>query len=107
MSWTRLTTKKVNRHYPETDETPKGHMRQVIQGVSSTKKKMSVTEEKDNSNKHVPLIKCHDIYVQIDQVRYTIYTYQTGKFPITSLRGHKYIMILCAIDGNVVLAEPK
>ena len=107
MSWPGLTAKKVNRHYTETDETPKGHMRQVRQGVRSTKKKLSVAEEKDNSNKNVPLRKYHEIYVQIDQVRDTIYTDQTGKFPITSLRGHKYIMILCAIDGNVVLAEPK
>ena len=29
-----------------------------------------------------------------------------GKFPIMSSRGHKYIMILCAIDGNVLLDEP-
>ena len=29
-----------------------------------------------------------------------------GNFPITSSRGHKYIMILCAIYGNVVLAQP-
>ena len=36
----------------------------------------------------------------------TIYTDQMGKFPISSSIGHKYIMILWAIDGNVVLAEP-
>ena len=46
------------------------------------------------------------MYVQIDQVRDTIYTDQTGKFSITSSRGHKYIMILCTIDVNMVLAEP-
>ena len=67
---------------------------------------MAVAEEKDDSNKHVTFRKYHNIYVQIDQVRYTIYAYQTGKFPITSSRGHKYVMILCAIDGNVVLADP-
>ena len=50
--------------------------------------------------------KNHDIYVRIEQVRDTIYTNQTGKFTITSSRGHKYIIIFCAIDGNVVLAEP-
>ena len=63
-------------------------------------------EEKDNSNKHLPLRKYHDIYVQSDQVRENIYTGQTGKFPITSLREHKYIMLWYAIYGNVVLAEP-
>ena len=37
ISWPVLTVKKVNKYYPETDETPKGHMRQVRQGVLSTK----------------------------------------------------------------------
>ena len=66
---------------------------------------MAVTE-KDDSNTYAPFRKKHDIYVRIYQVRDTIYTDQTGKFPITSSRGHKHIMILCAIDGNVVLANP-
>ena len=98
--------KKINRHYPETDDTPKGHMQQVRQGVISTKKKLTVLEEKNDSNKHIPLRKHHAIIVRIDHVRDTIYTNQTVKFPIMSPRGHKYIMILCAIYGNVVLAEP-
>ena len=50
--------------------------------------------------------KNNDIYVRIDQVRDTIYTDQTGKFPIAPSRGHKYIMILFAIDGNLVLSDP-
>ena len=80
-------------------------MRQVRQGVISTKEKMTVVEEEDNSNQHITLWKHHDIHVLIDQVIDTIYTDQTGKFPAKSSIGHKYIMILCAIGGNVVLAE--
>ena len=106
LSWPGLTAKKVNKHYPEMDETPKGNMRQVRQSVRSTKKKPTVVEEKYDSNKHVTLRKHHNIYVQIDQLRDIIYTNQTVKFPIMSSRMHKYIMILCAINGNVVLAEP-
>ena len=37
VSWPGLTVKKINKYYPGTDETPKGHMRQVQQGVRSTK----------------------------------------------------------------------
>ena len=80
-------------------------MRQVRQGVRSTKEKLAVAE-KDNSNTHAPLRKNHDIYVPIEQVRDTIYNDQTGKFPITSSRGHTYIIVLCSIDRNLVLAEP-
>ena len=39
-------------------------------------------------------------------MRDNIYTDQTGNFPITSSKGNKYIIILCVIDGNVVLTDP-
>ena len=58
------------------------------------RKKVVVRDEK---NEAVPRTKQHDIYVRVDQVKDTIYTYQTGKFPITSYRGHKYIMIMCVL----------
>ena len=86
-----MIVKKVNKYYPETDETPKGHMRQVRQGFCSTKERVSVPNDNDEK---VPRRKQHDIYVRVDQVKDTIYTDQTGKFPITSSRGHKYIMIM-------------
>ena len=37
VSWPGLTIKKVNKYYPEMDETPKGRMIKVQQGVCSTK----------------------------------------------------------------------
>ena len=91
LSWHGITTKKFNWHYPETYETPKGHMRQVRQRVILKKEKLAVAE-KYNRNTHTPLRKNHDIYVRIDQLRDTIYTDQAGKFPITSSRGYKYII---------------
>ena len=36
-------------------------------------------------------------------MRELIATDQTGKFPITSSRGSKYIMVMCEIDGNAIL----
>ena len=44
--------------------------------------------------------------MRVDQVKDSIYTNQTGKPPITSSRGHKYIMIMCDIDGDALLVEP-
>ena len=103
VSWSGLTVKKVNKYYPETYETPKVHMRQVRQDFRSTKDKFSVPNDNDEK---VPRRKQHYINVREDQVKDTIYTNQTGKLPITSSRGHKYIMIMCEIDGNAVLVEP-
>ena len=71
VSWPGFTVKKVNKYYPETDETPKGHMRQVRQGVHSTKERVSVPNE---NNGKVPQRKQHNIYVRVDQVKDMIYT---------------------------------
>ena len=35
-----------------------------------------------------------------------VYTDLTGKFPITSLDGHKYILILYHYDSNAILVKP-
>jgi hypothetical protein len=35
-----------------------------------------------------------------------IYTDQTGRFPVVSSKGNKYIMILYDYDSNAILAQP-
>ena len=35
----------------------------------------------------------------------TIYTDQKGNFPVIYQRGHKYLMIMCEVDINSILAE--
>jgi len=37
VGWPLLTEKNINKYYPETDETPKGHMNQQRKNVRSTK----------------------------------------------------------------------
>jgi hypothetical protein len=46
------------------------------------------------------------IYVKAIETTGQIYTDQTGRFPTTSSRGNKYIMILYDYDSNDILAEP-
>ena len=80
MSWPGLNVNKVNKYYPETLKTPKGHMQQVHKGVRSTKENVIVASDEDEK---IISRKQHDIYVTVDQVRDTIYTDQTEKFPIS------------------------
>ena len=44
--------------------------------------------------------------MQIKDAAEVIYTNQTGRFPVTSAQGHKYIMVLIEIDGNYIAMEP-
>ena len=38
-------------------------------------------------------------------MKHTIYTYHTENFPVTSRIGHKYLMIMCEVARNAILAE--
>ena len=38
-TWPHLTAKAVRKHFPESDETAKGHMKNVKQGIRSTKRR--------------------------------------------------------------------
>jgi hypothetical protein len=51
-------------------------------------------------------IKQRDIDVQVWEEKEVIYTDQTGRFPHTSSRGSKYIMVMYYIDGSYIMMEP-
>ena len=53
----------------------------------------------------IPLKKHQDIYIAINNAKETMYTDQTGAFPIPSKKVNKYIMIICEIDNYVILSE--
>jgi hypothetical protein len=46
-----------------------------------------------------------DVFMKTYNVRETIFSDQTGKYPTTSQRGNKYIMVLVEIDSNAILVE--
>jgi hypothetical protein len=46
------------------------------------------------------------VYQQAVKISGQIFSDQTGRFPVTSSRGNKYIMIVYNYDSNHILAEP-
>ncbi len=99
-----LTPKNISRHFPESDETQKGHMKQTKQGVRSTK---IVDKDAMLGFKQQPDVKHKDVYLMVfDATKKSIFSNQTGKFPITSARGNKYIMVGVEFDGNYIDGEP-
>ena len=111
VGWPLLTAKNVRKYYPETTETPKGHMAQTRKNVRSTK-----LEESDTTT--LVKIKEQDVYIKIydieefrsskvpPELRNTIYSDQTGQFLKRSLRHNRYIMVMVEIDSNAILVEP-
>jgi hypothetical protein len=102
IGWPLLTEKNINKYYPETDETPKGHMNQQRKNVRSTKKPFEMC----NAAAALRGKKVKDIFVKTYDVRETIFSNQTGQFPTRSQSGNKYIMVMVEIDSNAILVEP-
>ncbi len=46
-----------------------------------------------------------DIYIKIYNATKRMHSNQTGRFPATSSRGNKYIMVLVEVDVNYIDAE--
>jgi hypothetical protein len=98
-----MTPKNISRHFPESDETQQGHMNQTKQGVRSTK---IVDEDAILGVKRQPGVKHKDVYLIVfDATKKSMFSDQTGKFPITSARGNKYIMVAVELDGNYIDGE--
>ena len=112
VTWPELTAEAVHKHFPESDETQKGHMKQQRQNVRSTKVKQNATDNGGNDNEDhddqqfKSKAKHKDVYIKIYLANDTVHFDQTGRFPATSSRGNKYIMVLVEIDGNYIDAEP-
>ena len=49
--------------------------------------------------------KVRDDFTRVYDVRNTVFSDQTGKFPTHSHRGNKYIMVMAEIDRSVILVE--
>ena len=111
-SWPGLTVKAVAKHYPESEETMKGHGRKGRSGLRSTK---TTAQQPDPEHEHdddqqAPIPKEHDVFTKViafeDDGNAYIYSDQTGRFPKKSSRGNQYIMVLAHPDSNAILQEP-
>jgi hypothetical protein len=87
----------------KSDATTKGHLNQQQQNARTTKIKITKAINKETDIDHG--IKTQFVYAAtIDAGQ--IYTDQTGRFPVISSKGNKYIMILYDYDSNAILAQP-
>jgi hypothetical protein len=99
-----MTPENISRHFPELDETQKGHMKQTKQGVGSTK---IVDEDAMLGFKQQPGVKHKDVYLMVfNATKKSMFSDQMRKFPITAACGNKYIMVAVELDGNYIDGKP-
>jgi hypothetical protein len=102
-SWPGLTEQAVEKHLSRSTSTTKGHLNQKRYNARTTKVKDTKVIFTEPDLDHG--IKTQFVYAAtIDAGQ--IYTDQTGRFPVVSSKGNKYIMILYDYDSNAILAQP-
>ncbi len=85
--WPGLITTLILKHFPDSDETQKGHMKGQWKGVRPTKVTalVMIKLEPGTANPPPPTIKKHyDIFVMVYELLDTVHMDQIGAFPIMS-----------------------
>jgi hypothetical protein len=102
-SWPGLNEHIVEKYLSRSTSTAKGHLNQQRQNARTTKIRDAQLLESKTDQYHG--IKTQFVYAAtIDAGQ--IYTDQTGRSPVVSSKGNKYIMILYDYDSNAILAQP-
>jgi hypothetical protein len=96
-SWPGLTVDAVKHHYPDSEETPKGHGRKIPSGLLSTKKTTLTLDDSDDTlgsnTSALPCLtkKACTIFIGVldteDEATRKIFTNQPGRFPKKSSCG--------------------
>ena len=75
-TWPHLTVEAVRKHSPESAETIHGRMRNIKQGIRSTKTEKEPETLKLESGESItlPLKKHNDIYIKLTDLSETMYT---------------------------------
>jgi hypothetical protein len=103
LSWPGLNEHTVETHLSKSTSTVKGHLNQQRKNARTTKIKDAQLLDPENDIDHG--IKTQFVYAAtIDAGQ--IYTDQTGRFPVVSSKGNKYIMILYDYYSNAILEQP-
>jgi hypothetical protein len=79
VGWTLLTEKNVQKYYPETKETDKGHMNQTCKNAQSTKTKAKPFEEANITTLRGK--KVQDVYTKVYDARETIFLIKQANIP--------------------------
>ena len=108
IGWLLLSERNVNKYYPETNETLKGHLNQTRKNTRSTKSR-PIADQIPLSDPNISQLRgkmAQDVYTNFYDAQEMVFSDQTGRFPTQSRGGHNYIMVMVEIDSNAILVEP-
>ena len=108
-TWPGVTVEAIKQYLPKSEATTLGHLDQQRKNIQSTK-----TQDDDQHNMHTPSpldqgMRTHALYaatISYNQPTGKLYTDLTGRFPVQSSRGHKYILVAYNYDSNSIHVRP-
>ena len=108
-----LTAQTFKKHAPNSVATAKGHLDQIRANVNSTKPKENQETEEDIDADYMPeplpkgkVTNACYAAVKVFETTGQVHSDQTGKFPVTSSKGMKYMLIVYAFDSNSIHPVP-
>ena len=104
-TWPGLTSELVRIHLPKLLATAKGHLKQDRQNIRLTKPSIA-TAPLFLPSQHAPPAQSHQVFVETVKLIAKVSTDQTGRFPVTSSRGSKYLMVLYDHETNTISPKP-
>ena len=106
ISWPGLTAEAARKHFPESVETQKGHMKKQRQNVRSTKQKIHLDSKIDEDTALTQTLTKQNMFVKVINAENTVYSDQTGRFPIQSSKGNRLLMVFYDVDANYIDVDP-
>ena len=112
ISFPGLTEELITKHLPPSTATVKGHMHSQRKNVRSTTKAPPSGDDIEATEDMTPVQEINateEVFcfsALADMNTGTIYTDQTGKFPVQSYKGMRYIFCCYVYSLNVILVRP-
>ena len=86
-----------------------GHLEQPQKGLISTQEKVVHSDLDTEQDQFPPSTQSEDtniVFFKTVDLSGKIHTDQTGRFPVTSIKGNNYILVAYHYDSKTIHAEP-
>ena len=103
-TWPGLTYTNASRYCRNCKETSKGHLTQAKQGIRPTKTSPPTLPTPPTGGTTHPK-STRELHPWVKPIN-TLYTDDTGRFPVRSRSGNQYLMVAYHCDTNAILIEP-
>ena len=109
-SWPGLSFDLVQKYFFKKKSTVLGNLQQPRKCLRSTQEKVIQSEPDPEWDQFTPSMTSENtnlVFLKTVDLTGKLYTYQTGRFPVTPSKGKKYILITYHYDSNTIHVEPQ